>query len=498
MNSLPLLFERALLIEDDTSHAMLIARALRESIGHVDIARSSAEGLKALESNRYDLVISDLKLPDSPEGAHVEAFVARAPAAPLLVLTSSHLLSDAVLAMKRGARDFIVKDFGASFKEVLLLSLDRLKRGWEEEQERRRLTAEMKALRGAIEYSTDGLAVFSPQGDLAYSNGAFADILKQWGSNGHRFDECFAATPLIAAHVSEQIAQKRRELPMQGVWTTEILMRGAQERAYSLTLTVVSRDPSSAYESVVWIRDISVVKQRERLQRELLSTTTHDLKGPLGAILISSELLQEMLTGHDKAAGLALRIGSAAQGTINLIEEFLSARRIQEGSFILRPVDVEIAALCREIVDEFKPIVQSRRMTLTLEGGPMNACIDVLAFRRAISNLVSNAVKFTQQGGAVSIAVATQGERCTIAVSDTGCGLSPSEVSLLFEKFSRLDKHQEVSGSGLGLFFVKSIVTAHGGTIGVTSSLGRGTTFQIEIPLKPPVNAKGQLFVAHF
>ena len=119
--------------------------------------------------------------------------------------------------------------------------------------------------------------------------------------------------------------------------------------------------------------------------------------------------------------------------------------------------------------------------------------VDRMGFLRVLGNLVTNALKFTPSGGHVGVVASLHGSDLQLGVSDTGSGMEPAEVQRVFERFSRLERHREVEGSGLGLFVVKSIVSAHGGEIAVTSKVGEGTSIVITWPEAPPVNERGEL-----
>jgi len=246
------------------------------------------------------------------------------------------------------------------------------------------------------------------------------------------------------------------------------------------------------------VKDVTEMKRRQKFQREILSTTSHDLKGPLGTISLSSELITDLAPKHEKIYEIALRIGSSAQGAINLINEFLSARRIEEGTFILKPARLSIEKLIYELTENYRTIAEARRIKLEVDVEEGEACIDRLGAERVIGNLLSNAFKFTSKGGVVSLSARIVGSAFCLEVSDTGSGMEASEVQKIFEQFSRLERHVEVAGSGLGLFVVKSIVEAHGGSIEVTSQIGTGTTFRISFPLEPPINEYGELISLDF
>ncbi len=251
---------------------------------------------------------------------------------------------------------------------------------------------------------------------------------------------------------------------------------------------------------MVWLKDISEQKRRERFQRDILSTTTHDLKGPLGAVITGGELLQEILEVNQKPYEIALRMTSAARVVVNLIDEFLSAHRLQEGNFILKPGQFNLTELFEEPQANFETIARARGLALSFEISDQTSivCIDKLGFGRVLGNLLSNAIKFTPKQGSIRVSARVDQE-FHVSVSDTGSGMEASEVQRMFERFSRLKKHEHsVEGTGIGLFVVRCIVEAHGGSVQVTSTPGQGTSFELSFPLQPPVNERGELICLDF
>ena len=407
--------------------------------------------------------------------------------------------------MKLGAQDFIVKDFGEDFKEVLGLSLYRVYSGNRLSQEKLRLERETALLRVAIENSADGLAVIKPNGMVGYANGAFREFVKLCGGNPESIRTIFSEKVSKYEVLAGQLSATLDLLTPGGVWQTEVTFAGDPTRAYELSLSRVGAGTFGSAvvalgEFVVWVRDITEAKRREKFQREILSTTTHDLKGPLGAILLSHELLLEAVPKVSREHEIALRIGSSAQGAINLIDEFLSARRIQEGTFILKPKPYDLRELIEAIAEDYKTISAAKRISLEIHPPtePTIVSVDKIGLTRVVGNLLSNALKFTPRDGKVSLRVLVLGSEYQIAVEDSGCGMEPAEVKKIFGRFSRLEKHSQVEGTGLGLFVVKSIVAAHGGSIQVTSAVGRGTTFIITLPISPPVNERGEVISLDF
>lgn len=491
-----MLFDKTLLIEDDIAHALLIRRALARFCAQVEHVKSLEEGVKALRGEAiYSLVVTDLNLPDSRSPATTVDTVRRTSrTVPILVLTSSQSLKDAVEAMRSGANDFVVKQFDQDFSELIGLSLSKLFSQIEVGLERQRLEREMMALRLAIENSSDGLAVASRDGTIRYQNSAFRHHTLGWRNATGRetprsLQELFSARVKggdeLVVHVSKALA----ELSAGGVWRVGIELVDDPTVAFDFSISASSPDG----EAVAWVRNISELRRREKLQRELLSTTTHDLKGPLHAILLSTELIKTR--GPDeKLIDLVIpRIASSAHGAINLIDEFLSARQIEEGALILVPTMTDVKALVEDTLAEFSPSFLSKALTVVPRMQEVGQwLVDGTALRRVLSNLLSNAIKFTPKGGQIDVSVESNDDRMSITVKDSGVGIDPSEANKIFDRYRRL--HQgEFSGSGLGLFIVRSIVSAHGGSLEVTSRLGEGCAITSLWPRNPPVNTAGEL-----
>lgn len=497
-----MLFGRILLIEDDSAHALLIRRALAESCREVVHLDRFTPARARLSAESFDLIITDLHLPDTTGVTHVEELRAAAPGVPVIVLTASTSIHDAVEAMKSGARDFIVKTFDQDFREILGFALTRLHAALVLERDSLRLQRDMELLRIAIENSHDGLAVISAEGRVEYSNSSYRAFARRCGGRDDDLLTLFGDGVAGGESLRDTAAGHLRRLTPGSVWHTEVVPQAAREEAYDLSLSVIRRDDLTGQrnECVVWVRDRSEQKRREQFQREILSTTTHDLKGPLGAILLSTELLSED-TASQSARELVLRIASSAQGAINLIDEFLSARRLQEGTFILRPMRHNLVDLLRESAGDYAAVAAAKQITLAVPpeaAPPVWGCVDRLGFLRVVGNLLSNAIKFSPRSGSVEVTVGPDARGTRLAIRDTGTGMEPVEARRLFERFSRLERHGEVPGSGLGLFVVRSIVTAHGGSIEVTSRLGEGSTFAVVFPQDPPVNERGELISLDF
>lgn len=493
------LFSNVLMIEDEPSHAKLIARALRGVVGTVHHAPTGEEAFKLLSSTLPELVLCDLRLPDMDGLRILETIRSARPGLPTIVMTSSSDLNDAVTVMRAGAWDYMVKAFDHSFAERVNLVITRCARRKLQQMRELQVRAERDAFAAAVRSSPDGMAVVDREGGIVFSNESFLKLYEQLAGRVDEPESRNIVTALSAKNeeAAAQLASVFVNEDADTVLRFELCVAENEDDAPTfyemmLTSTLIGRASESAAldirRFVIWTRDITDKKAQERFQRDVLSTTSHDLKGPLGAILTSVELLNdENGPAADKAEEMINRIGSCARTCVTLIDELLSARRIQDGVLIVRPTWISVAEVFEDVILDYRSMARDKSIELDTELSEENLDVyaDKLGIRRILANLVSNAIKYTPKGGRVLLQ-AKRGDRTVlITVADNGSGIEPEARPHLFDRYTRLDKHTGVEGTGLGLFVTKSIVDAHSGTIELKSQVGAGTTFIISFPDGP-------------
>lgn len=502
MNEPRPLFATVLLVEDDPAHAMLIQRALRSVVEHITVCTTVAAARQHLQEHPPELIISDLNLPDQQRDGVVEAFRSVASEVPLVVLTSLATVAAGVSAMRAGASDFLVKSFDATFRDVLHLALNRIRVALDRQREQQQVVRDRDLLREAVENSTDGLAVVHRDGTVRYCNAGFEEFLGSFqgaAQSGHE-RTLFQIAPHTIERGEELLARLRERcehLPQGAVWATEVV--GKEDHAFDLSVAAARRAGEPHEESllVVWVRDIRERKRRERSERDVVSTTTHDLKGPLGAISLSCGVLLDRSRVDQESYAMVERIAASAASAMHLIEEFLSVRQLEDQGVVMRPYPHELARGLGRVLETYALAARTRGVELRCEEpaawAELRGCVDPLGFERVLHNLVSNALKFTPSGGSVTVAARHVEGGVVLAVRDSGSGMEPVEAQGLFSRYTRLPRHTTVAGTGLGLFIVKCIVSAHGGSIDVTSAPGQGSTFEVFFPDTPPCNDRGEV-----
>ena len=244
------------------------------------------------------------------------------------------------------------------------------------------------------------------------------------------------------------------------------------------------------YGYVLVLTDITREKELDRLKTEFVSVTSHQLRTPLSAIKWIIELMLHEgagpLTAEQKE--FLTQASDSNERMIALIADLLNISRIEAGRLALSPVEVDLSVLTGHVLREFLEKIKEKKLALSTrfykEARPVVA--DPKYLHQVLSNLISNAVKYTRPGGRITIAVRSEKGEVVWSISDTGMGIPRAQQDRVFQKFFRGDNviREETEGTGLGLYVAKSLTEAMGGRIWFTSTEGKGTAFFFALPSK--------------
>lgn len=228
-----------------------------------------------------------------------------------------------------------------------------------------------------------------------------------------------------------------------------------------------------------------------RTQRlAFLSGISHDLKNPLGVVESLASLLLEGDAGALNAPQMELvqRIQASTRHVISFAFNMIDAARLDTGRWVLQRGPVNMQELVEDAFTLARSAGLLKGLTLRsiIEPNLPPADVDALQIERVVSNILGNAIKFTPPGGTVTITVRRRADSLVLAVRDDGPGIPARDLPGIFEQYRRSTHHGGIPGSGLGLYIVKAIVDAHGGSVRIDSSLGRGTTVTMQLPLFRP------------
>jgi len=225
------------------------------------------------------------------------------------------------------------------------------------------------------------------------------------------------------------------------------------------------------------------LRESERLKSDLVNTVSHELRTPLSGVLGFTKLLLTRDFDSETRRHYLGIIDAQARRLAELIDDFLDMRRIEEGRFERAQELVDMVTLLREEAQLYS--LQSPKHRLAVEVGPRPLPVmgNPDRLRQVIGNLISNAIKYSPQGGIVEISAEAENGSVRVEIRDEGMGIPLSQQPQIFTKFFRGDAAASgISGTGLGLAVSRDIVESHGGRIGFTSAEGEGTTFFVELP----------------
>ena len=233
----------------------------------------------------------------------------------------------------------------------------------------------------------------------------------------------------------------------------------------------------------------ALAAQREA-QMAFLGGVAHDLRGPLSTLRAALAIAspdRPLGTEEEVRRTLAL-VARQITRLERMVGDFLDRARIEAGQLDLDPADADLRTIVADVVELFRPASgPSHRIEVDLPAEPLVARCDPLRIEQVMTNLVSNAIKYSPGGGVVRIALRDGAGGVEIEVADQGLGISEADQVRLFEPFRRVgDRRNAIPGAGLGLFVVKQIVAAHGGMVEVRSDPGRGSTFRVRLPVSGP------------
>jgi signal transduction histidine kinase len=279
-------------------------------------------------------------------------------------------------------------------------------------------------------------------------------------------------------------------------WKFNLLSRQIQE--YTSHIIELERDKlpdidpkHPLYEMPIAINklkdNLQKFKHIEKMRKDFVANVSHEFKTPLTSILGYTEtLLNDKELPSETHERFLNKISKNATLLKNLVEDVLQLSRIESGTVELSLQTIDVVQFIQNIVSEFseKAVKKDQLILVEMRDEFLKLAVDVQSFEQILSNLISNAIKYTPAGGEINIGAYEKGDEVCILVKDNGIGISKKDQVRIFERFYRVDKgrSREAGGTGLGLAIVKHLAQAHGGTVCLESELGNGCKFTVCLP----------------
>jgi signal transduction histidine kinase len=485
-----------ILIVDDEVNAVRMLRGLLSPDGYnVLTAHSGAEALTVAMRETPDVVLLDVMMPDM-DGYEVCAKLRadlRLANVPILLLTALDDQESRIHGLEAGADDFISKPFDSFELRARLRTITRLNRFRQLYEERARLEA-------AIAYAPYGVVLGELDGRILQRNAAFVRLLTPLATEIDNFYSYLPAE--TALKLKQSIASDPITLtPLETSLNVALNPATVVEISFALV-------PWESRRIVHFIiRDLTEAKQfnearqiaeaANQAKSEFLASMSHELRTPLNVILGMAEILRKETLGdlnRDQQESVA-SVEESGRYLLSLINDILDLSKIEAGMLQL---DIQEAAV-RDVVESSLRFVReaAHRKKITLESSYRQEIlylhVDARRLKQILVNLLANSVKFTPEGGHITIEVSQPIDRQQInfSVQDNGIGIDEKDLPKLFKSFQQIDSalNRKYAGTGLGLSLVKLMTEMHGGTVAVASKPGQGARFTITLPLQNPLTA---------
>jgi two-component system phosphate regulon sensor histidine kinase PhoR len=323
-----------------------------------------------------------------------------------------------------------------------------------------------------LDNMADGVIMTDDEGNISLANKAVEKL----------FDFKKAEDkPLIEA-VRDHEVDELLKLCLKTAKTQSVNYESGTSKKYLRTIAI----PVNHIGVLLLFQDLTELIKLQTTRRELIGNISHEFRTPLAGIKAMVETLSGgAIDDKEAARDFLTRIDGEVERLTQLVAELTELSRIETGKAELKLEPVKLNLLVKEVIAQLSP--QAERQKLTLENELAARLPEVNAdrarVRQVITNLLHNAIKFTPEGGKITIATRKLEGAVGVDITDTGVGIPETDLPHVFERFYKGDRARSGAGTGMGLAIAKHVVEAHGGTIGVESEEGKGSTFSFSLPL---------------
>ncbi|MBN1191119.1 MAG: PAS domain S-box protein [Dehalococcoidales bacterium] len=500
---------RLLQIEDSESDAALNIRTLEKAGYEVDfqIISTGVEMEEALAKNVFDLILSDHNLPQFDSPSALKIFKEKGLDIPFIVVSGAIGEETAVMLMKSGAQDYVMKGNLARLAPVVERELydAEMRRQHKQSEEKLRISEErfrqVAETAGEMIWEVDKQMLYryvSPIVEVltGYSNEEMVgrkylfDLVPPEDRSDYtsRMREYFLNKQTITDFSSRRVCKDGRVIILETSAIPALDSTGNLLGYRGTDMDVTRRKQLEATLRELYHKE---KQHNQKLQEEaevknlFINVLAHELRNPLTAVVVSSDILQDMDGLSDEIKEkLVKNINDSAKLLTNRLDELLDLARYSKGTFDLKRRVINAQDFLHEIIERFKPNLEKRSQELVVNISPelttMN--VDTSRMEQVITNLLSNASKYSPENSTITMRAGMKDKGFYFEIVDQGIGISTDDQSKIFQPYYRSSKNKNVPGIGLGLAISNKIVEAHGGKITLASMAGKGSTFSVLIP----------------
>jgi NtrC-family two-component system sensor histidine kinase KinB len=354
-----------------------------------------------------------------------------------------------------------------------------------------KLVVAQQTTEAAIDSLYDPVIITDAQGGVTKLNPAAEEVFGAEAENIGKHIEEIARDGRIAVAVSEALRSQR---PVAGEGAASVLPLDVDgvERAFRLRTTPMRDDEGRLMGAVTLLEDITHLREIDRLKSEFIATASHELRTPLTSVQMSVHLLLEGAVGEltDKQRTVLRSCREDCERLEKLMRDLLDLSKIEGGESAPNRAPVHVGDLISAATGVLKRRADAKQVALVAEvpSDLPPVLADRAQIERVVTNLLTNALRYTDAGGSIQVRAARRDGHVAVSVTDTGRGIPPEYLTSIFDKFAQIPGAPS-GGAGLGLAISKRIVEAHGGQIVVKSVVGRGTTFTFTLQVATPSSA---------
>jgi PAS domain S-box-containing protein len=485
-----------LVIDDELIMREGCSRILSKDGLMVITAENGKQGLEEIQSkaDQIDVILLDLMMPGMSGMEVLDQVRTIDPTLLVIVITGYATVESAVEAMKKGAYDFIPKPFTpdqlrivvrrALEKRTLQKEAEFLRK--EREKSLRDIATEKSKIKTIINCMGDGVLVCDRDCFIVLSNPAASRMLKipEASLIGNLLPDCNLHSELSKT-IEESL--KVKDVNYTSI-SQELSIEDSGEVFLRAHTAPVRNDLNETMGSVTVIQDISHLKELDKMKSEFIAMVAHELRAPIAAVEQQLTVILNKMAGEvtQKQEQLLSRAKERTKGLLTLIKDLLDLSKIEAGKMVQYKEPLSLQEVIQRVVDLMKAEADAKKLDLQFSTSTEIPLIqaDRNSMEGIFTNLISNAIKYTPEGGKIGVTLSEEGGFVKASVLDTGIGIKKEDLPRIFDKFYRVKtiETRQIVGTGLGLSIVKSIVDAHLGSISVESEEGGGTIFTVLLP----------------
>jgi two-component system phosphate regulon sensor histidine kinase PhoR len=473
---------KILVVDDEPRIRDACQEVLNEEGFAVAVAPDGQQGVQMIQKEHFDIILVDLMMPVL-SGFEVLAHVKEHhPDTVVIVITGYATVEHSISAMRQGAYDFIPKPFTPDQLRMVVAKAIKYNRALQD------ISDSKSRLKVMVNRLTDGVMATDCESRVVLANPAFLHMI---GYHGESVIGRIVKEINVGAQLHNMIDRALAD-PFDTFTevTEEVIWKNDGKRKFFRAKCAPF--PGRAgfnLGTITVLNDITALKELDQVKSDFVSMVSHEVRSPMNSILMQMKVILDGLAGDlsDKQREILERASKKILGLSDMVSELLDLSKIESGLITRESEAVNMSNLLTEQITFHQPGAAEKNIVLALQAGEKLPLVqtDQRSMEEVLTNLITNATKYSPKDSRITVSTAVENEYLSISVSDNGFGIPEEDIDNVFNRFYRVKNEQTrtIIGTGLGLALVKSIVEAHHGHVRVSSTLGKGSTFTVLLPL---------------